>query len=65
MDRLHGLWNGRSRGRRALNVPVAAFAQLTYNHQLMEWCRNRYKTVLIPHRQAPYPAIIRRSSSCR
>ena len=32
---------------------VAAFAQLTGNHQQMEWCRNRYKTVLIPNQQAP------------
>ncbi len=31
---------------------VAAFAQLTGNRDQMEWCRNRYKTVLIPHQQA-------------
>ena len=32
---------------------VAAFAQLTGNREQMEWCRNRYKTVLIPNQQAP------------
>ena len=31
---------------------VAAFAQLTGNREQMEWCRNRYKTVLIPNQQA-------------
>jgi hypothetical protein len=31
---------------------VAAFAQLTGNREQLEWCRNRYKTVLIPNQQA-------------
>ncbi|MGD0774746.1 MAG: alginate lyase family protein, partial [Candidatus Solibacter sp.] len=31
---------------------VAAFAQLTGNREQMEWCRNRYKTVLIPNQEA-------------
>src|ERR1039458_10197568 len=30
---------------------VAAFAQLTGNREQMEWCRNRYKTVLIPNQE--------------
>jgi hypothetical protein len=32
---------------------VAAFAQLTGNRQLMEFCRDRYQTVLIPNQEAP------------
>lgn len=31
---------------------VAAFAQLTGNGEQTEWCRNRYKTVLIPTQEA-------------
>jgi hypothetical protein len=32
---------------------VAAFAQLTGNREQTEYCRNRYKTVLIPNQEAP------------
>jgi hypothetical protein len=32
---------------------VAAFAQLTGNRQLMDFCRERYQTVLIPDQEAP------------
>ena len=32
---------------------VAAFAQLTGNREQTEWCRNRYKTVLIPNQEGP------------
>ncbi|HEY1494281.1 MAG TPA: alginate lyase family protein, partial [Candidatus Solibacter sp.] len=32
---------------------VAAFAQLTGNKEQTEYCRNRYKTVLIPNQEAP------------
>jgi len=32
---------------------VAAFAQLTNDSKQMEWCRDRYKTVLIPTQMAP------------
>jgi hypothetical protein len=31
---------------------VAAFAQLTGNREQTAWCRNRYKTVLIPDQEA-------------
>jgi hypothetical protein len=32
---------------------VAAFAQLTGNREQTEYCRNRYKTVLIPNQEGP------------
>jgi Alginate lyase len=32
---------------------VAAFAQLTGNKEQTEYCRNRYKTVLIPNQEGP------------
>ncbi|MEO8369680.1 MAG: alginate lyase family protein [Candidatus Solibacter sp.] len=32
---------------------VAAFAQLTNNIPQMEWCRDRFKTVLVPTQMAP------------
>src|SRR4051812_47683740 len=32
---------------------VAAFARLTGNAAQLAWCRNRYKTVLIPNQEAP------------
>ena len=32
---------------------VAAFAHLTSNQQLTDFCRDRYKTVLIPNQEAP------------
>lgn len=32
---------------------VAAFAQLTGNRQLTDFCRDRFKTVLIPNQEAP------------
>ncbi len=32
---------------------VAAFAQFTGNKEQTEYCRNRYKTVLIPNQEAP------------
>jgi hypothetical protein len=32
---------------------AAAFAQLTGNHELMDFCRDRYRTVLIPNQEAP------------
>ena len=35
------------------NTQVAAFAQLTGDRTQTEWCRNRYKTVLVPTQMAP------------
>ena len=35
------------------NTQVAAFAQLTGDRTQTEWCRNRYKTVLVPAQMAP------------
>lgn len=32
---------------------AAAFSQLTGNRELMNYCRNRFKTVLIPNQEAP------------
>jgi hypothetical protein len=43
---------------------VAAFAQLTGNTGQMDYCRNRYKTVLIPNQEAPdgsFPEELRRT----
>jgi Alginate lyase len=43
---------------------VAAFSQLTGNRERMEYCRNRYKTVLIPNQEAgdgSFPLELRRT----
>jgi hypothetical protein len=43
---------------------VAAFAQLTANADQLAYCRNRYKTVLIPNQEAPdgsFPEELRRT----
>lgn len=32
---------------------VAAFSQLTQNREQMDYCKNRFKTVLIPNQEAP------------
>jgi hypothetical protein len=43
---------------------VAAFAQLTGNADQTAWCRNRFKTVLIPNQEAPdgsFPEELRRT----
>lgn len=34
-------------------MQVAAFAKFTRNQQMMEFCRNRYKKVLLPNQMAP------------
>ena len=34
-------------------MQVAAFARLTGNQQLMDYCRQRFKTVLLPNQMAP------------
>jgi len=43
---------------------VAAFTQLTGNTDLTAWCRERYKTVLMPNQEAPdgsFPEELRRT----
>ena len=43
---------------------VAAFAQLTGNGEMTAYCRNRFKTVLIPNQEAPdgsFPEELRRT----
>jgi hypothetical protein len=43
---------------------VAAFCQLSGNADLLAWCRNRFKTVLIPSQEAPdgsFPEELRRT----
>lgn len=43
---------------------VAAFAQLTGNREQMDYCRNRFKTVLVPNQMAPdgsFPEELRRT----
>jgi hypothetical protein len=43
---------------------VAAFSQLTENRDQMDYCRNRYKTVLIPNQEAAdgsFPQELRRT----
>ena len=45
-------------------MQVAAFAQLTNNSELLEYCRNRYKTVLVPNQIAAdgsFPEELRRT----
>lgn len=34
-------------------LQAGEFARLTQNTEVMEWCRNRFKTVLVPHQIAP------------
>jgi hypothetical protein len=43
---------------------VAAFAQFTGNREQMDYCRNRFKTVLVPNQMAPdgsFPEELRRT----
>ena len=45
-------------------MQVAAFARLTGNEQVLQFCRDRYKTVLLPNQMAPdgsFPQEIRRT----
>jgi hypothetical protein len=45
-------------------LQVAAFARLTGNHELLAYCRNRFKTVLIPNQMAvdgSFPEELRRT----
>jgi len=45
-------------------MQVAAFARFTGNHQLMDFCKTRYKTALLPRQMAPdgsFPREIRRT----
>jgi hypothetical protein len=45
-------------------VQVAAFAQFTGDREQTEYCRNRFKTVLIPNQEAPdgsFPEELRRT----
>jgi hypothetical protein len=45
-------------------MQVAAFARFTGDHQLMDFCKTRYKTVLLPRQMAPdgsFPLEIRRT----
>lgn len=45
-------------------MQVAAFARLTGNQQLLQFCRDRYKTVLLPNQMAPdgsFPQELRRT----
>jgi len=45
-------------------MQTAAFARFTGNKQLMDFCRNRYKTVFLPNQEAPdgsFPQELRRT----
>ena len=45
-------------------MQVADFARFTGNHQLMDFCKTRYKTILLPRQMAPdgsFPLEIRRT----
>jgi hypothetical protein len=45
-------------------MQVAAFARLTGNEELLQFCRERYKTVLLPNQMAPdgsFPQELRRT----